>query len=60
MAVRHALRSLDGVVDAEVSYDDKRADVQYDPNLVELAAMLEAIDGAGFSASAIENDGDEP
>ncbi len=47
---------VDGVVDAEVSYDDKRADVRYQPDMVEPAAMLAAIDDAGFSASVMEND----
>ena len=47
---------VDGVVDAEVSYDDKRADVRYRPDMVEPAALVAAIDGAGFSASVIEND----
>ena len=32
MAVRHALTSLDGVTDATVSYDDKRADVTHAPS----------------------------
>jgi len=49
---------VDGVVDAEVSYDDKRADVRHQSDMVELAAMLAAIDDAGFSASVIENDGE--
>ncbi len=48
---------VDGVVDAEVSYDDKRADVRYQPDIVEPAAMLAAIDDAGFSATVIENNG---
>jgi len=30
--VRQALRAVDGVVDVEVSYDDKRADVRYRPD----------------------------
>ncbi len=47
---------VDGVVDAEVSYDDKRADVRYQPDMVEPAALVAAIDGKGFSASVIEND----
>ena len=55
--MRQALLSVDGVVDAEVSYDDKRADVRYRPDLVDTAALVAAIDGAGFSASVIENDG---
>ena len=54
--MRRALMGVDGVVDAEVSYDDKRADVRYRPDMVEPAALVAAIDGAGFSASVIEND----
>ncbi len=48
---------VDGVVEAEVSYDDKRADVRYRPDVVEPAALVAAIDGAGFTASVIANDG---
>ena len=49
--------SVDGVVEAKVSYDDKRADVRYQPDKAEPAAMLAAIKEAGFSASVIEDDG---
>ena len=49
--------AVDGVVDAEVSYDDRRADVRYRPHVVQPAAMVVAIDGAGFSASVMENGG---
>ena len=55
--MRRALMGVDGVVDAEVSYDDKRADVRYQPDMVEPAALVAAIDGVGFSASVMENDG---
>ena len=48
---------VDGVVEAEVAYDDKRADVRYQPDLVDPAALVAAIDGAGFSASVLGNDG---
>ena len=47
---------VDGVVEAEVSYDDKRADVRYRPDVVEPAALV-VIDGAGFTASVIADDG---
>ena len=46
--------SVDGVVDADVSFDEKRADVRYRPGLTEPAALVAAIDGAGFSASIME------
>ncbi len=55
--MRQALIGVDGVVDADVSYDDKRAEVRYQPDMVEPAALVAAIDDVGFSASVIENDG---
>ena len=56
MAVRHALREVDGVVDATVSYDDKRAEVRFRPRVVRPAALIAAIDAAGFSATVIDDD----
>ena len=53
MAVRHALSEVDGVVAAEVSYDDKRADVQYRPQLVTSESLVAAIDDIGFRASVM-------
>ncbi len=54
MAVRHALRDLEGVVAAEVSYDDKRADVQYRTGLVTPESLVAAIDRIGFEASVMQ------
>ena len=54
VAVRHALRQVDGVVAAEVSYDDKRADVRYRPALVTPESLVMAIDRIGFQASVLE------
>ena len=54
MAVRHALRELDGVVAADVSFDDRRADVQYRPSLVTPESLVAAIDRIGFQASVLE------
>ena len=54
MAVRHALREVDGVVAAEVSYDDKRADVRYRPGLVTPESLVAAIDRIGFEASVMQ------
>ena len=55
--MRQALLEVTGVVDAEVSYEDKRADVRFEPNLVQPAALVAAIDGVGFSASVMESGG---
>ncbi len=46
--------SVEGVIAAEVSYDDKRADVQYRPDLVEPDVLVNAINEIGFQASVIE------
>jgi copper chaperone CopZ len=51
--VRQALLGVDGVVDAKVWYDDKRAEVNYVPTVVDTVAMVLAIEAAGFAASVI-------
>lgn len=56
--MRQALLGVKGVVDAEVWYDDKRADVRYDPEMVEVPALVMAIDGAGFAGSVMEEASD--
>ena len=43
--------SVDGVIAAEVSYDDERVDVRYRLGLVELEVLVKAIEEAGFQAS---------
>ena len=48
--------SVDGVVAAEVSFDDERADVRYRPDLVEPDVLIEAIVDAGFQASVIDSE----
>ena len=53
--MRQALLGVEGVVSAEVSFDDARADVRYLPNLVKPAALVEAVEEAGFGAEVIEN-----
>ena len=52
--MRRALMSVEGVIAAEVSYDDKRADVQYRPDLVEPDVLVNAINDIGFKASVME------
>ena len=52
--MRQALLSLDGVVSATVSYEDKRADVQYRPELVEPATLIKAIEDIGFMARELD------
>lgn len=47
---------VDGVVAAEVSYDDKRADVQYRPDRVAPDLLVKAINDIGFEASVMEGE----
>lgn len=53
--MRQALLEVRGVVEAEVSYEDKRADVRYEPSVVQPAALVAAIDGAGFAAAVMDD-----
>ena len=55
--MRRALLQVDGVVAATVSYDDKRADVEYRPDVVAPEALVKAIDEIGFEASVMEPEG---
>jgi copper chaperone CopZ len=50
--VRKALEGLKGVRSAEVSFKEKIARVIYQTGTVSLEEMIEAVDKAGFRASA--------
>ena len=54
--MRQAILGVNGVVDAKVWYDDKRAEVHYAPSVVDTVAMVLAIEAAGFVASVINAD----
>ncbi|MFQ5729808.1 MAG: heavy-metal-associated domain-containing protein [Waddliaceae bacterium] len=47
LTIKTALKKLDGVVDANVSYEDKVAKVRYEGDKVTVNQMLKAIEGAG-------------
>lgn len=49
--VTRALQELDGVQSAQVSLQDKRVFVTYDPDKVQVAQMTEAIADEGYEAS---------
>lgn len=53
------LTSLKGVVEADVSFDDRRARVSYRPERVTPEELVEAVDRTGFDA-ALRPDEDEP
>ncbi len=46
-----ALKAVQGVVDAEVSFDTKRAEVHYDPEMVAPEKLVQAVNDAGFGAN---------
>jgi len=53
LTIKTALKKLDGVVKAEVSYEDKKATVVYEEDKVSKTDMVEAIEKAGFEAKVI-------
>ena len=46
--------AVDGVVSADVSYEDERAEIRYHPGLTNTDEMISAIDASGFTASLLE------
>lgn len=55
--MRQELLNLDGVVAADVSYDEKLATVSYLAERVTPEQMVEAINATGFSASLLAGRG---
>lgn len=53
VATRAALRKLDGVEKAEVSYEKHSAVVTYDPAKVTVARILKAVRDAGFTPKVV-------
>ena len=49
--VKRVLDGLKGVSRAEVSFRDKEARVSFDPALVTVEQLIEAVKNAGFRAS---------
>lgn len=53
LTIKTALKRLDGVVNTEVSYEDKKATVVYEEDKVSEIDMVEVIKKAGFEAKVI-------
>ncbi len=49
-AVKGALRNLDGVEQVDVSYEERKAMVVYDPEKVSPEQLVEAVNKTGFHA----------
>ena len=52
-SIEGAVGPLDGVAKAEVSISDRTVDVEYDPEKVELDAIVTAIDGQGYEVEGL-------
>ncbi|MBI4167089.1 MAG: heavy-metal-associated domain-containing protein [Acidobacteria bacterium] len=50
--LQNKLRTLPGVSKAEVSYQDKRALIEFDPAVIARARLVEVIEGDGFKVVA--------
>lgn len=60
LTIKTALKKLDGVLDANVSYEEKEAKVKYDGDKVTVDQMLKAIENAGkYKAVIIDKEGKE-
>jgi len=51
-SVSKVLNGLDGVANSDVSLEDKRAVVEYDPAKLGVAEMKRAIEEAGYEVTA--------
>lgn len=55
LTIKTALKKVDGVVDADMSYKDKEAKVRYEGDKVTVDQMLKTIENAGnYRATPIE------
>ncbi len=53
-AIEKKLRDLTGVQSATVSYEQKRATVEFDPSKITAAQLEQAIQDAGYRAHPIQ------
>lgn len=51
-----ALKDVKGVAAAAVSFDDKRADVKYDADVVTPQKLVEAVNETGFQARLLDDE----
>ncbi|MBW4622334.1 MAG: heavy metal translocating P-type ATPase [Cyanosarcina radialis HA8281-LM2] len=54
--IEAAIRSVPGVDGCNVNFGADRATVTYDPSKADIAAIQEAVDGAGYSAQPMQDD----
>lgn len=56
-SVEKALQSIDGVSEASVNFPAEKAYITFDPAKTEPTALVQAVEGAGYSALLLEGDG---
>ncbi|NOY45517.1 MAG: heavy-metal-associated domain-containing protein [Deltaproteobacteria bacterium] len=56
-AVKAALKKVEGVRDARVSFREKRAVVTYDPERTSEEALVKAVESTGFRAAPVPEEG---
>jgi len=52
-SIEGAVNPMEGVAKAEVSISDRTVDVEYDPEAVELDAIVAAIDEQGYEVEGL-------
>ena len=52
--IKAMLKRTPGVISAEVSYERREADVEYDPSRTSIEKIIEAITNMGYKARVIE------
>jgi len=52
-SIEGAVGPMDGVAKAEVSISERTVDVEYDPETVELDAIVTAIDDQGYEVAGL-------
>ena len=57
LTIKAALKRLDGVVNANVSYEDKEAKVSYEEGKVTVDEIVKTIENAGFKAIPLDKEG---
>jgi periplasmic mercuric ion binding protein len=51
LTIEKTLERVPGVIGAKASFDTKRTEVTYEPDRVDPAALVRAVDAAGYHAS---------
>ncbi len=53
ITVRKSLERVDGVIEAQVSFDDLTALVTYDPAMTDVARLIEATTNVGYPSTVL-------